>query len=144
MRDPRRCPGPATALVLVLVLALSPLQALAQSSLPGPTTMPTAAAQASAPTATRPAPRAQTAVERRDGATEPGELGPARPVIRQFTIPLGPSTPPVPKPPARPDRRGQAASAAGIDDAVARCEAQSDARQRAACRAKLANRSPRR
>lgn len=135
--------GGALPLAVALMLVVSPQQALPQSSPSTPIAASVPSALASAPAA-RPAPRPQTPVERRDSATEPGDLRPERPVVPQVTIPLGKGSPVAPKPPTRPGRRSQAASAAGIDDAVARCEAQSDARQRADCRAALADRTRRR
>jgi hypothetical protein len=74
----------------------------------------------------------------RESATSPGELRPAHATVPQINVPLG-TKPALPvKPQSRTSRRGQAEAADGIDDAVARCEAQLDRQVRADCRNRLA------
>jgi len=74
----------------------------------------------------------------RESATSPGELRPEHAAVPQITVPLG-RKPAVPvKPQSTASRRGVAEPADGVDDAVARCEAQSDRQVRADCRARLA------
>jgi hypothetical protein len=74
----------------------------------------------------------------RESATAPGELRPEHAAVPQINVPLG-RKPAVPvKPQSRASRRGEAEPADGIDDAVARCEAQSDRQVRADCRARMA------
>jgi hypothetical protein len=119
---------PATAAV---VLAVSLLSALAQTDAPAP------AAGASVPLATKPRPRPLTPAELRESATPPGDMRPQERVTPQLSIPLGKQPPAPPKPKLRAARPGTAASG-GIDDAVARCEAQSDEQLRAKCRNDLA------
>jgi hypothetical protein len=72
--------------------------------------------------------------ESRDSASPPGDLRPERPVTPQVSIPLGKTPPARAKPESRVVRPGKAASTGGIDDAAARCEAQSDEQARAKCR----------
>jgi len=116
-------------LAAALLLAASPLAATAQSSASAPISA------ASAAPAAKPGPRLLTPAESRDSASPPGELRPERPVTPQISVPLGKTPPASVKSPSRALRRGKAASAAGgIDDAAARCEAQSDAQARAKCR----------
>ena len=74
----------------------------------------------------------------RDSATAPGSMRPERPALPQITVPIG-------KPPAEPgpaasaaQRPGGTASAPGVSDAVARCEARTSEAQRRRCRAELA------
>jgi len=74
----------------------------------------------------------------RESATPPGELRPERAAVPQINVPLG-RKPAVPvKPQSKASRRGEAEPADGVDDAVARCEAQSDRQVRADCRARMA------
>ena len=76
--------------------------------------------------------------ETRDSATMPGELRPAEPAKPQINIPLGKSA----DTPARPAARAASRTGpAGINDAVARCEAMADATERRKCRDGLARRS---
>ena len=114
-------------LAAALLLAASPLAATAQSSASAPVSA------ASAASAAKPGPRLLTPGESRDSATPPGDLRPERRVTPQISVPLG-KTPPGPvKSESRALRRGKAASGV-IDDAAARCEAQSDEQARAKCR----------
>jgi hypothetical protein len=65
-------------------------------------------------------------------------LRPDRPVVPQVNVPLGRKPVAPVKPQSAASRRREAEPAAGgIDDAVARCEAQADRQVRADCRAKL-------
>jgi len=116
---------------VAVVLAISLLSASAQTETPAP------AAGASAPLGAKSRPRPLTPTELRESATPPGDMRPQEKVTPQLSIPLG-KTPPAPsKPKLRAARPGTAASG-GIDDAVARCEAQSDEQLRAKCRNELA------
>lgn len=124
------------AMAMAFALPSVPAQAQAQAS------APLATAAASAPRPTKPARRLLTPEQARQSATAPGELRPERQVAPQIVIPLTKK----PEPPTNPNlpRRGKATSSGGIDDAVARCEAQSDPQARARCRATPASapRSP--
>lgn len=116
----------------VLACVAVPSGALAQSSVPAPNTA------VSAPTAAKPRPSPLTPQQLRESATPPGELRPERAAVPQINVPLG-RKPVVPvKPQSKASRRGEAEPAEGIDDAVARCEAQSDRQVRANCRAQMA------
>ena len=88
----------------------------------------------------KPGQRILTPAQMRDSATPPDELPPQGQVTPQLSFPLGkktePSSPLVR--PARPANPAVAASASGVGDAVARCEAQASEPARASCRAKLA------
>jgi hypothetical protein len=121
-------------LAAVMSIALCLADALAQAAASAP------AGTASAATAAKPPPRLLTPAQARDSATAPGELRPERQVTPQLTIPL--SRKPVPPPSSNEGQRGQAATAGGINDAVARCEAQSDAQARARCRPQPAAQPP--
>ena len=93
---------------------------------------------ASAPAAAKPRPSPLTPQQLRESATSPGELRPEHATVPQVNVPLG-RKPAVPvKPQSKASRRGEAEPADGIDDAVARCEAQADRQVRADCRAKMA------
>jgi hypothetical protein len=59
-------------------------------------------------------------------------------VIPQITIPFGHTLPVQPRSGAATARQARAASAGGIDDAVARCKAQNSPSERARCRERLA------
>jgi hypothetical protein len=99
---------------------------------------------ASAPSAAKPGPRLQTPLELREGATAPGELRPDERVTPQIVIPLRKNTPPPTKPQRAAARRGIAASASGgIDDSVARCEAQASKAAREKCLDGLATKGAR-
>lgn len=123
---------------LVALAALCPCAALAQSAASAPAG--SASAAASAPAVAKPGPRLLTPAQARDSATAPGELRPERQVTPQLTIPL--SRKPQPPTTSNELRQGKPASAGGVNDAAARCEAQSDAQARARCRAQPAS-SPR-
>lgn len=118
----------AAALTLAAWLISSIAQTATEPPLPG----------ASAPPATKPAPRPLSPSALRDSATPPGDLRPEDPVRPQLSIPLGRK--PVLAPEPRAQRRIGSASAAagGINDASARCEAEADPQARLACRSKLA------
>lgn len=118
-------------LAAVVWCAVLPSAALAQASAPA------SSGAASAPRAAEPGPRPLTPQQSRESATAPGDLRPDRPVVPQVNVPLGrkPATPV--KPQSAASRRREAEPAGGIDDAVARCEAQADRQVRADCRAKL-------
>jgi hypothetical protein len=79
-----------------------------------------------------------TAQQLRESATAPGELRPEHATVPQINVPLGKKPAAPVKPQSGASRRGQAEPADGIDDAVARCEAQSDRQVRADCRNRLA------
>lgn len=121
-------------LAIAMAFALPSAPAQAQAS------APLATAAASAPRPTKPARRLLTPEQARQSATAPGELRPERQVAPQIVIPLTKK----PQPPTNPNlpRKGKATPSGGIDDAVARCEAQSDPQARARCRATPAS-SPR-
>ena len=116
-------------LAAALLLAVSTLPAPAQTGAPAPLS----AASSSAPV--KSGPRVLTPLEMRDNATQPGELRPENPVTPQIRIPLG-KKPPATEPAA--PRPGHAASAGGLEDEVARCEAQAGEQVRAKCRDELA------
>jgi hypothetical protein len=82
-----------------------------------------------------------TAAEKAEAAAR--DLKPDRPVVPQLSIPLG-RTPESDKAKApRAAARGSTgASAVLIGDAVARCEAERDAKVRAECRDRLAHEMP--
>ena len=71
-----------------------------------------------------------------DLGTPPGGPRPERPTVPQVNVPLGRDTA-ASQPTPRATRAASAASA-GVDDAVARCEAERDPHVRATCRARLA------
>lgn len=123
-----------SSLALVLSCAL-PLAAGLVSAQTG--------AAASAPAAATPAsgPRLPTPAESRERAQPVDEAQPAGKAMPQISLPLG-KAPPAPLLPSR--RRNAASAARGIDDAAARCEAEADAQQRAACRDRLARTEPKR
>ena len=99
---------------------------------------------ASAPTPVEPIPRPLSPSALRESASPPGDLRPENPVKPQISIPFGkkPAAPLAPEP--RAQRRIGSASAGGINDAAARCEAELGDAARAACRNKLAQTTPRR
>lgn len=124
-------------LIVALAVAASSLLALGETSeLSAPP--PAAAAAASAPALTRPGPRLPSAAEQRDNAAAP-DLRVERPVTPQLIVPLGRriEAPRVSR--TAVTRRAGAASASGIDDAAARCEAEAGEVARAACHEKLAH-----
>jgi hypothetical protein len=117
----------AWACVAVLVPATA--QTAAPRPLPG----------ASASDPAKAGPRALTPAEKRDSATPADESRPEGPVVPQISIPLGKPTAEPLKPTLRAARPAPTASSGGVNDAVARCEAQADAATRARCRDRLAH-----
>ena len=101
---------------------------------------------ASAPTPVKPVERPLSPTALRESASPPGDLRPEDPVKPQISIPFGkqPAAPLAPEP--RAQRRigtaSTAATAGGINDASARCEAELGDAARAACRNKLAQTKP--
>ncbi|HJW11668.1 MAG TPA: hypothetical protein VJ598_07775, partial [Albitalea sp.] len=69
-------------LAAVLAIALSPLAAMAQASAPAPSSA------ASTQRAASPGPRVLSPAEKREGATQPGDLRPERAVTPQVRVPL--------------------------------------------------------
>ena len=118
-------------------LATVPPWAAGQSVAPAPDP------GASAPVAAKPGPRTLTPAEKRDNATPPDESRPDGPVVPQISIPLGKSGPVSSKPVVRVPRPQPAASSGGVNDAVARCEAEADDQARAACRDRLSRQGTR-
>ena len=102
-------------------------------------------AAASAPSVAKPGPRLQTPLELREGATAPGDLRPDERVTPQIVIPLRKNTPPPTKAQRAAARRGGTAASAsgGIDDSVARCEAQASKVAREKCLDGLATKGAR-
>ena len=118
-----------------LALAVLPLATMAQASAPLPSSPHPAA---SAPILIKPGPRLLTPHESRDSATQPGDLRPERPVTPQISIPFGKTPPPATAPNPNAARRNPSPGPAGVEDAVARCEAQIGEQVRAKCRDRLA------
>ena len=116
-----------------LLLAVSPLSVMAQTVAPPPSF------GASAAPAAKPVPRPLTPTELRDSASTPGDLRPEDPIKPQISIPLGKGPPAGSKLVSREAPRNTAASAGGVNDASARCEAEIDEQVRAKCRDKLAH-----
>ena len=98
---------------------------------------PVSSLAASAPPAAKPGPKQLTLQQSRDSAT-PGNLRPQHATVPQINIPFGRTPAAAPKTQANPPRGAIAASGVGIDDAVARCEAEPDRSVREVCRAQLA------
>jgi hypothetical protein len=121
-------------LVVAVVVALTPTIAMAQVS-----GQALDAASAASP-GLQPNHRLMTPEQKRDSATVPGDLRPERPVTPQINMSFG-KIPPASPSAARPVPRSAAASATGVNDAAARCEAQDSDSLRASCRAKLARES---
>jgi len=119
-------------LAAALACAALPWGGVAQANAPVPSPA------ASAPPAAMQGPKQLTPQQSRDSATTPGDLRPEHATVPQINIPFGKAPAAAPKPPSAAPRGSNAASDVGIDDAVARCEAQVDAQARADCRAKLA------
>ena len=119
--------------------AQSPPQSAPQSA----PQMPAPGVGASAPLMPAvPGPKLLSPAETRDSASMPGELRPEQPAKPQINIPLG-RTPPVAATAASAAAsRAQPGTKAGINDAVARCEAIVDETLRARCRADLAKQAP--
>ena len=120
--------------VIALTIACLSLASTAQVAASAPEPI----ASAAAPLRTRPGPRLLTPVESRDSATQPGDVRPERPVTPQISIPLGKTPPAARTPEPIGVKRNRPADAAGVDDAVARCEAQVGEQVRAKCRDRLA------
>jgi hypothetical protein len=100
--------------------------------------VPEATLAASAPLAAKPRLNPLAPQDLRESATAPGDLHPAHAAVPQINIPFGKNQAAAAKLPSSAARSGNAASAGGIDDAVARCEAEVDRHVRATCRARLA------
>ncbi len=126
--------------VIVLTMTCLSLASMAQTPAPTavPTSPPESTASASVPTRTRPGPRLLTPVESRDSATQPGDVRPEHAVTPQVSIPLGKTPPAARTPEPIGAKRNRPAADAGVDDAVARCEAQIGEQVRAKCRDRLA------
>ncbi len=113
------------------------------------TAAPWAAAQAGvstpAPLASanaRPGPHLMSPEALRDSAMAPGSMRPERAALPQLTVPLGvPAREPAASAPGVLPPN-PAASAGGISEAVARCEAKTSALERQQCRRQLAHQSP--
>jgi hypothetical protein len=119
-------------LTAALASALLSPCAMSQVSAPAPS------AAASASPAGQPGPKQLTPQQSRESATAPGDLRPEHATVPQINIPFGKKAALPKQEPIKPARGSNAASAAGIDDAVARCEAEPDRQVRANCRARLA------
>ena len=120
----------AAAMVMTFLSMASTAQVAASA--------PEPIASAAAPLRTRPGPRLLTPVESRDSATQPGDVRPEHPVTPQISIPLGKTPPAARTPEPIGPKRNRPAADAGVDDAVARCEAQVGEQVRAKCRDRLA------
>jgi hypothetical protein len=120
-------------LAAALALAASLSAAMAQTAAP-------VTNSASAPAPAKPGPRPQTPTELRDSSL-PTDLRPDEPVTPQISIPLGKTTPAPLKSKLRAARPSPVTPSGGINDEVARCEAQSDQVARAKCRDQLAHQS---
>lgn len=121
-----------------VAVALLSLASAAGAQGPVPASAPLPGPVASAPRVAKPPPRLMSPAETRDSATMPGELRPDQPAKPQINIPFGKSADAPPKPAARGASR---TGPAGINDAVARCEAMADATERTKCRDGLARQS---
>jgi hypothetical protein len=127
------------SMLTALAFATSPISAQAQSQasapyLSVPRLAPAASSVAPIAPGVKPPQRLLTPEEKRDSNAQPDDLKVDRAVAPQLTIPFG-KTPPSPaKGDARAARRSPAASAVGVDDGVARCEAEADDATRAICR----------
>ena len=121
-------------LVAALAMWVAPLAATAQASAPAPKL----AASAPALGQPRPGPRLLTPIESRGSATQPGDVRPERAVTPQISIPLGKAPPAARTPEPIGAKRSRSPATAGVDEAVARCEAQIGEQVRAKCRDRLA------
>jgi hypothetical protein len=119
-------------LAVALACAMLPMGVMAQAS----PTAPSSAA--SAPPAATLGPKQLTLQQSRDSATTPGNLRPEHATVPQINMPFGKTPAAAPKTQSNPPRGANAASGVGIDDAVARCEAEPDRSVREVCRAQLA------
>jgi hypothetical protein len=143
MKSPRRALQHSLPLIAALALAVSPLFAQAQSQasapyLSAPKLAPAASSAAPIVPHAKPPPRLLTPEEKRDSDAQPDDLKIDRAVTPQLTIPFGKTPPPSAQGNARAARRSPAASAVGVDDDAARCEAEADDATRAICRDKRA------
>jgi hypothetical protein len=117
---------------VALLLTALPCVGLAQGTTPPAT-------PGNTPPSVAPGPKPLSPQQQRETATMPGELRPERPTVPQINVPLGKgAADPAPNPQPKAASGPQAASAAGVNDAVARCEAEKDKNVRARCRARLA------
>jgi hypothetical protein len=131
--------NPLTSMVAALALMAPPMFAQAQSQasapyLSAPKLAPAASSVAPIAPGARPPPRLLTPEEKRDSNAQPDDLKVDRAVTPQLTIPFGKTPPGSAKSDARAARRSPAASAVGVDDSAARCEAEADDASRAICR----------
>lgn len=100
-----------------------------------------ASSSASAPTTSKRVKRPLTAQELRESATFPGDMRPQDMPPPQVSVPLG-RKPPPPSPAEAQEAAQDAGMPGKIDDRVARCKAQADPKQRAACTSALAASAP--
>lgn len=123
---------------LVSLLA-APIHAAVAARAASAPAAPAASAPAAMPAASvspvKPEQRPATPDEKRDSATEPGDLRPESRVTPQINVPLSPSG--AGKPAYVRPARGKAAPSGGIDDSAARCNAIEDAQARKECLDKL-------
>ena len=133
--EKRTFPGAAC---LAILLAMEPVVA---APVAAPVPAASSASDVSASPASKRVKRPLTAQELRESATFPGDLRPEDMPPPQVNLPLGRKPPP----PSASDAAAAAQDAAvpgKIDDRVARCKAQADPRQRAACTRALAASEP--
>ena len=126
------------AATLALAFAL-PAACWAQAAAPVPAPGASGASVATtAAPAAKPGRRTLTPAEQRENATPLDESRPEGPVVPQISVPLGKQSPLPLKPKLRTARPDPAAPSGGVNDEVARCEAQTDVYVRAKCREWLA------
>lgn len=125
----------ALALLALTLPASAAAPAASAPAASAPAASAPAAVPSVAPPQTRPEKRPATPEEKRDSATEPGELRPESRVIPQLEVPLKPSGPG--KATYVAPQRGQPAQHGGVDDSAARCNAIADAAARKECLDKL-------
>ena len=135
-----RCLPLAAILALAFALPAAWAQAAAPAPLAGASGSSAAisAATSAAPTASKPGRRTLTPAEQRENAAPLDESRPEGSAVPQISIPLGKQAPPPLKPKLRAARPDPAAPSGGVNDEVARCEAQTDVYVRAKCREWLA------
>lgn len=126
---------PLAFALLAALLAAEPPASAATPAASSPAASAPAAVPAVAPPAAKPEKRPATPEEKRDSATEPGELRPDSRVVPQINVPLKPSGPG--KATYVPPPRGKPAQSGGVDDSAARCNAIADAAARKECLDKL-------
>lgn len=141
MKSPRHALQHPLPLIAALALAAAPLFAQSQSQasapyLSAPRLTPAASSAAPIVPHAKPPPRLLTPEEKRDSDAQPDDLKIDRAVTPQLTIPFGKTPPSSAQGDARAAQRSAAASAVGVDDSAARCEAQADDASRAICRDK--------